>query len=90
MDQQLTAYFQNSLYDMARKDAPKDKTKAIMAEAKELLTDEEFQSFINFLDVRTREAMQYRRPLGEGVMDPTTGEPLEFQLARDFRKQIGF
>lgn len=90
MDQQLTAYFQNSLYDMARVDSPEEKTKAIMAEAKELLTDEEFQSFINFLDVRTREAMQYRRPLGEGVLDPSTGEPLEFRLARDFRKQIGF
>lgn len=90
MEHQLNAYFQNSLYDMARKDAPADRTKVVMAEAKELLTDAEFQSFINFLDVRTREAMQYRRPLGEGVTDPTTGEPLEFQLARDFRKQIGF
>ena len=90
MEQQLNAYFQNSLYDMARKDAPEQRTKEVMAEAKGLLNDEEFKAFINFLDVRTREAMQYRRPIGEGVLDPSTGEPLEFQLARDFRKQIGF
>lgn len=88
MDAQLNAYFQKGLSALSQPMYAGDKDK-IVKDIRDHLDDTEWQSFINYLDVSSRDAMQYRRPLTEGV-NPTTGEPLEFMLPRDFRKHMGF
>lgn len=90
MDQQLNAYFNNALVDVSRADKDDKYANEILGDVRANLTDEEWKAFVNFLDVRTREAMQYKRPLFDTMVDPETGEEMTFALARDVRKRLGF
>lgn len=86
LPENVDQYMQASLWTLAQPKLAKDpklNPQAVMADAKSRLTDDEFKAFLQFLDVSTREAMQYRRPLFD---DPE----IEFSLPRDLRKQLGF
>jgi hypothetical protein len=54
----------------------------LMAETKATLTDEHWQLFIKYLDTRSREAQQYKNPLG---LDPEA----DYMGARRFRRRAG-
>lgn len=84
----MNSRFQKGLLALAQPKYAADKDQ-IIGQVKAAFTDQEWDAFVNFLDVKSREAMQYKRPLSDAV-DSTTGEPLEFMLARDFRKHMGF
>jgi hypothetical protein len=90
---ELQDRFQRGLTTLAQPKAAADKD-MILAALKTEFTAPQWESFINFLDVSSREAMQYNRPLGSGpeydrILDEE-GNPPEYMLARDFRKHIGF
>lgn len=87
MDQQLNAYFQKGLSALAQEQNAGDKD-LIMKDIRGHLNDVEWESFISYLDTKSRDAMQYKMPLLEGQDD--NGNPLTYMVARDFRKHIGF
>lgn len=50
----------------------------IIADAKQNLTDQEFQSFLNFVDINSRDSKKYRQPLGTNT-EQTYFDPVEFR-----------
>lgn len=60
----------------------------ILADAKQNLTDEEFTSFLNFIDINSRDAKNYRQPLGSS-QGTTYFDPVEFRqsIAKTLRKE---
>lgn len=62
----------------------------VIDQAKVTLTDEEFQSFLNFVDLNSRDAKNYRQPLGE-TEGQTYFDPVEFRqsIAKELREERG-
>jgi len=62
----------------------------IIADARQNLTDAEFQSFLNFVDINSRDAKNYRQPLGTNP-EQTYFDPVEFRqsIAAELRKERG-
>lgn len=70
------------VYEFLANPENKGKAQQTMALAKQELSDEHWPMFLEFLDVRSREALQYDRPLG---MD----SEVEYMKPRPFRKRLG-
>lgn len=60
----------------------------IIADARQNLTETEFQQFLNFVDVNSRDAKNYRQPLGANP-EQTYFDPVEFRksIAAVLRKE---
>jgi len=62
----------------------------VLDQAKVTLSEEEFQSFLNFVDINSRESKNYRQPLGE-TEGQTYFDPVEFRqsIAKELREERG-
>jgi hypothetical protein len=62
----------------------------VLDQAKVTLSDEEFQSFLNFVDINSRESKNYRQPLGN-TEGQTYFDPVEFRqsIAKELREERG-
>lgn len=62
----------------------------VLDQAKVTLTEEEFASFLNFVDLNSRESKNYRQPLGN-TEGQTYFDPVEFRqsIAKELREERG-
>jgi hypothetical protein len=62
----------------------------VLDQAKVTLSDEEFQAFLNFVDINSRESKNYRQPLGN-TEGQTYFDPVEFRqsIAKELREERG-
>lgn len=86
---QLNEYFKTAfdfLGDSNTTISPDD----VFAQVKANTTDEEFAAFLNFVDLNSREAKNYRQPLGD-TEGKTYFDPVEFRqsIAKELREERG-
>lgn len=88
-DVDLNSYMRKA-FDILADSNSKYEPQQVLDQAKVTLTDEEFQSFLNFVDLNSRESKNYRQPLGE-TEGQTYFDPVEFRqsIAKELREERG-
>jgi hypothetical protein len=85
----LNSFFRSG-FDLLSNSNTEFTPEQILADAKQNLTEQEFQQFLNFVDVNSRDAKNYRQPLGTNP-EQTYFDPVEFRqsIAASLRKERG-